>query len=879
MFERVQLLLRTVQHLFELVSQRAQRWPNAIALGAQEGLGWRTLDSRALLAQVDGLAQQLAERGVTPADRVVLWTPSGLGTPVYLFALWKLGAIAVPFDRDMNPHAAQAIVGSVEPRLVILGHEQRPGWAPPDAVEWWEPKAATSSQPWQPPDEELAAIFFTSGTTGQPKGCMISHANLCSQVAAFADRIPLDEHCRLASILPLSHLFELTCGLLYPLSRGAAIHYIPSRRGADVVRVLSEQRITHMMAVPQLLMLMGNALEQRLQSRLPPTLYRVLNRLADRAPMAVRRKLFFMVHRQIGGNLRLLAAGGAALPIETQRLWERLGVDIIQGYGTSECSPVVACGLPRRTPAGSVGPSLPGVDVRLSGEGQLLVHGPNVMRGYWKDPAKTAEVLSADGWYATGDLARVDERGDIWLQGRARDLIVLPSGLNVWPQDVEDALRAEPAVQDAAVLAVPTSSGGARLHAYLIPAHPTDRASDPQSLLARANTRLATHQRVSTASWWPEADFPRTTTLKVRRHLLPLPTEEVAAAVHAAPPIEGDPIAEVVAGVGHVSSVTETQSLAELGIDSLAIVELVVQLEEKTGRALNEGSLSTEMTVAALREVVAKAPLAEERSAAELETTQPLPVPRWFYAHGAIARPILTAPFDLLYRAGIPHTVVLGRENLRGLSNGFVLAGNHRSFADMPLIRVGLARSPAKHFSRRLVVAALAEGEGWRSPLARYTAAAFGLYPLDRQAQRESSLRRLAELARLGNAVLIFPQGTHARPSDERGDPPAVRFKTGVAHVAEALSAPVVPFGLAGTEEAMPPFLDDFKGPVIAGVPAAIKRTTLAIAFGPPQRREEGETAQQFTERLERLAYGLAAQADAARGSLDLGGRGSPRRA
>src|SRR5207248_674499 len=178
---------------------------------------------------------------------------------------------------------------------------------------------------------------------------------------------------------------ELTCGLLYPLSRGAAIHYIPSRRGADVVRVLSEQRITHMMAVPQLLMLMGNALEQRLQSRLPATVYRALNRLADRAAMPLRRRLFFMVPRQIGGHLRLLAAGGAALPIETQRLWERLGVDVIQGYGTSECSPVIACGEPGRTPAGSVGPPLEHVEVRISNEGELLVHGPNVMRGYWRD--------------------------------------------------------------------------------------------------------------------------------------------------------------------------------------------------------------------------------------------------------------------------------------------------------------------------------------------------------------------------------------------------------------------------------------------------------------------------------------------------------------
>jgi long-chain acyl-CoA synthetase len=473
--------------------------------------------------------------------------------------------------------------------------------------------------------------------------------------------------------------------------------------------------------------------------------------------------------------------------------------------------------------------------------------------------------LSSDGWYSSGDLASIDGQGNVWLQGRARDLIVLPSGLNVWPQDVEDALRAEPGVQDSAVVAVPTPGGGARLHAYLIPTRPADRQTDPTLLLAKANSRLAPHQRVSSASWWTEADFPRTSTLKVRRHLLPLPSEQPSA--HAgAPPMEGDPLAEAVAAAAHLNAVGEDQTLAELGLDSMGLVELAAQLEDKTGRSLPESALSTEMTVAALRAAVDAAPLAEERTAADLDTVQPLPIPRWFYAYGWLVRPLLTLPFDLLYRIAIPHTIVLGGEHLRNLPRNIVFAGNHRSFADLPLVREGLARTAARRFSRHLVIAALAEGEGWRSPLSRYAAAAFGLYPLDRLSQREASLRRLALLARDKNAVLIFPQGTHARPTDERGDPPPVRFKTGVAHVAEALDAPVVPFGLAGTEEAMPPFLDNFRGPVIAGVPVALKRTRLAIVFGPPQRQAPGETAQEFAERLERVSYDLAAQADSARG-------------
>ena len=852
-------------HLYEILVQRAQRYPTATALGAQEGLRWRTVDSAQLLDLVDASANDLASRGVQPGDRVVLWTPSGIRTPVFLFALWKLGAVVVPFDKDMNPQAASAILESVEPRMVILGFDQRPTWAPSDAVAWWEPDRVTTPQrEWQAPDEELAAIFFTSGTTGQPKGCMITHANLSSQLEAFDDRIPLDATCRLGSILPLSHLFELTCGLLYPMLRGAAVHYIPSRRGSEVVRVMQEQRITHMMGVPQLLSLMAGALEKRLRSSLPAPVYQGLMQLADRSPMGVRRRLFFMVHRQIGGHLRLMAAGGAPLPIETQRAWERLGVDVVQGYGTSECSPVVACGVPRVTPAGSVGPALKGVQVRLSDSSELQVRGPNVMRGYWRDPERTAEVLSSDGWYATGDLAEIDNSGNIWLRGRARDLIVLPNGMNVWPEDVEDALRAEAAIRDAAVVAVSSPDGGrVRLHAYLIPEQFNTRASDPRSLLARVNSRLAIHQRVATGSWWPDADFPRTTTLKVRRHLLPKPSEESEAEA-GAPPVEGDPIAEVVASIAHVATIAAGQTLAQLGLDSLGLVELSAQLEERTGRAVAESALSTEMTVDELRSAVSAVPATADGR--ELDGAGALPVPAWFYRHGAPVRPLLTAPFDLLYAVAIPRTIVLGADQLRDLPSSVVFAGNHRSFADMPLVRVGLSRTAARRFSRRLVIATMGEGAGWHSPLARYVSAGFGLYPLDRLAHREDSLRRLADLARGGgNAVLIFPQGTHARSADERGDPPAVRFKTGVAHIARALDAPVVPFGLAGTEAAMPPFLDDFHGLVVGGVPVALHRTPLVIEFGAPTRQAADESTQQFTERLEKVSYALAAEADAVR--------------
>jgi long-chain acyl-CoA synthetase len=579
-----------------------------------------------------------------------------------------------------------------------------------------------------------------------------------------------------------------------------------------------------------------------------------------------------MVHRKLGGRLRMLASGGAALTAETHLLWERLGVRVVQGYGTSECSPVVACGAPDgSTPIGSVGKPVRGVQVRLSPEGELLVKGPNVMRGYWQDPVRTAEVLQ-DGWYATGDLAEIDPAGNIRLAGRAKDLIVLPSGMKVWPQDVEDVLRSQPAVKDAAVVAVPTPAG-ATLHAYLIPASAQERAAGPSAgsgpalsaIVAAANGRLAQHQRLATASWWPDADFPRTSTLKVRRNLLPLPETIDAVKVESVLAAD-DPVGQAIAGTARVGAVQPQQTLGELGLDSFGLVELALALEEKTGQAVADGDLHLEMTVEQVRAFLAGAAAPDagrSRGAPPLPERVSAQQPLWPYTWGRAFR-WLGLPFDLLYRAAVTRTIVLGREHLTQLPPRVILAGTHHSFADVPLVRHGLARSAARRLAGRLVVAAYAGGFASAGLYARYGMLAFGLYPLRQYGERDASLRGLARLAAAGNAVLIFPQGRHSRPEEERAGDPVARFRPGVAHLAAALEAAVVPFGLAGTERLMPPFLEEFTGPVIAGIPVSITRGPLAIAFGAPLTLGPGESPPAFAARLQDASYALARQAEAA---------------
>jgi 1-acyl-sn-glycerol-3-phosphate acyltransferase len=232
--------------------------------------------------------------------------------------------------------------------------------------------------------------------------------------------------------------------------------------------------------------------------------------------------------------------------------------------------------------------------------------------------------------------------------------------------------------------------------------------------------------------------------------------------------------------------------------------------------------------------------------------------PQWPYTWGRALR-FLSAPFDLLYQLAITRTVVIGSEHLAHRPRRVVVAGNHHSFADIALVRFGLRQTPARRLANRLVIAAGAGGQGWSSPWARYAVLAFGLYPLEQTRERDASLRALVRLGEAGNAVLIFPQGTHSRLEQEHADDPAVSFRPGVAHLAAALDAAVVPFGLAGTEQVMPAFLEEFKGPVIAGVPVS-----LAIAFGQPLTLEPGEEPHAFARRLQEICYELAHEAEQA---------------
>jgi len=476
---------------------------------------------RRLWRESGRVALWLRGRGIAAGDRVVLWAPNSPWWVATYFGALRLGAIVVPLDIRSDRGFASRVAGQTELRLAVVAPPVQPdglGDVPLVAMDRLvaelDPDDARDDGPLatEVTPDSIAEIMFTSGTTGDPKGVVLTHRNILASVDGVSRVLPGGHDYRLLSLLPLSHMFEQTVGLLLPLHYGARVYYPASRQPAAIFRDLARERATAILAVPQALELFMDAIEREVTKRGRRAVWEGMLRIAAYLPLHLRQLLFAGVRRRLGGHLRLLVSGGAALDPAVARKWELLGVSVLQGYGATEAVPCITTeGLDARRP-GTVGRAVPGVELRLAPDGEALVRGANVTHGYWRNEDATAAAF-ADGWYRTGDLGVLDGDGYLTLRGRKKNVIVLDDGQNVYPEDVEDTLRHEPGVRDALVFGDRSARGGTRVRAVLL----LDGAADPNAIVRAANRRLDARQQIRDATRWPDDDFPRTHTLKVKR--------------------------------------------------------------------------------------------------------------------------------------------------------------------------------------------------------------------------------------------------------------------------------------------------------------------------------------------------------------------------
>jgi long-chain acyl-CoA synthetase len=535
----------------ELIYAKAQQYGPKLAL-CQRGGDPAEHYTYSQLDKASGrLAGGFASMGIRPGDRVAILCDSRPRWGVVFFAALRCGAVVVPLDTRQGVAELGATLADARPRLLLVSsqHEAAATWLAGEqadlAVLSIEPAGEATGFPSMDtvgttdiPDcadmraGDPAVLTYTSGTMGTSKGVVTTYGNLLFQIRAFAKVLHNDSHCRTVSILPLSHLFELTAGFLGLLYGGGRACYCSSLLPHEILTAMREQQVTCMVTVPLFLKLLADSIRREIgrQPAIRRALFRILQRLSPLLPMRSRRHVFAALHRQFGGRLEYFICGGAPLDIATLTFFENLGLPVYQGYGLAETSPVIATNGPQGNRRGSVGKALPDVEICIAPNGEILTRGPHVMHGYFGNEELTKCIIDNEGWLHTGDLGYLDADGFLFISGREKNAIVLGSGKKVQPEELEAVLFEHPDIAEGCVVGVKGRSGlmigSEEICAVAVASEEAmtrcgEQHEDPALLIRRVieqrSRDIAPGMRPTRIVLRTEP-LPRTTTRKVRRH-------------------------------------------------------------------------------------------------------------------------------------------------------------------------------------------------------------------------------------------------------------------------------------------------------------------------------------------------------------------------
>lgn len=833
----------------------------------QEALS-RTRDDRITYAELgrfsDRAGTRLLYAGSKPSERVLLMSENRPEWPIAYFGALKAGCAVAPLDANLSltevincAQAAEARFLLASPRVLErLGTlpEGLVGIALPELLRGVPANAANGgltdvNGKSLPPlrksaaADELASLLFTSGTTGKPKGVLLTHRNFASLAGKISNLFDLHVGEGVLSVLPMHHTFEFTCGLLVPLSLGAEITYLDELTADRLGEALETGRVHALIGVPALWQLLHRRLTLELATK--PRLVEAAvqgamalhGELRNRTSFNVGKLLFWPIHRKFGGNLRLLVSGGSALPDDVHEAFHQLGFDLTEGYGLTEAAPVLAVTIPEnaRRP-GTVGPALPGVEIRIEdpnaeGVGEVIARGPNVMAGYLNDKDATARTV-IDGWLHTGDLGKLSADGSLTLVGRKKDVILDASGKNVYPDELEELYGANKddvaLITELCVVGLPDGKGHERIACVAVVREPKEGESR-EGLRARAEQHFADissglpfWKRIKILHFW-DKPLPKTSTRKIKRpqvleELVRLErAAEVGSKLKAGESRGGDSwlydlLAELVQKpLGSVHA--GTRLIADLGFDSLLMAELVVALEKAGHKSPDEARLASLGTakdlIAALGDTSAHhQPRISVDDDGERQSEE-IAVPDSVAAAGRAAIDFAQkALFNGLFEIEITGKGLVPRHA------PFLVAANHSSHLDVGLVKLALGEEGEK------LASLAARDYFFDNPWKRAWFGNFtNLVPLDRKGSLKESLRNAGRTLELGYHLLIFPEGT--RSSDGK----LQEFKPAIGYLSLMTGADILPVYIDGAFDAMP------KG---AFVPDPRKRKKLLVRVGPP---------------------------------------------
>jgi len=719
--------------------------PRFRSLGKREairhstGYGSRVVAWNELYDLIGMCVSFLEDHGLHPEDRVMIQAEN---CPEWVALFWACvarGIHVVPVDFNFTPELASRIRSDCGARLSVdsavleeLRIRASRGSAPDFSI--------TPAAP-----NDIVEIIYTSGTTGEPHGIVHRHRNICANLEPFQREISKYRRwaapfqpIRILELLPLSHMFGQSMGLFVPFMLEGSVAFTNEIRPSAIVSIVHDNRISVLVSVPRIL----ESLRFEMRRHVPPESATSDSRWSGLPGVAERWWKYRKVHARFGWKFWAFVAGGARVDPELEEFWGRLGFAVIQGYGLTEASPVVAVNHPFSSRRGSLGKPVPGQQVRIADDGEILVRGDSI-----------AGAVDAEGWLHTGDLGEMDSDGRLYFRGRKKDVIVTPEGLNVSPDDVEEVLRQIPEIRDSAVVSI-----GDQVHAALILRHADTPRDEIAQLIRRANEQLEAHQRIRNWSIWPLADFPRTaSTMKVKR---------------------GAVVEQLMNGT--VKEATEPDPSA---MSSLERVELLTRLEERHGIEIDEDAFSRATTAADLKQFMNHP--TEAQSAPPLPTW-PLSLP--IRALRGMFQRCISIP---TFRKWLPLTIT-GIENLQGIDPPVLFAANHASDLDTPAVFTALPTI----WRKRIAPAMRADyfGSSWRFRVQFLAARTlYNAFPLP---QEMTGTRRAfeytAELVRRGFCPLVFPEGRRTR------DGRLQNFRPGVGMMAVRLRIPVVPIYIAG---------------------------------------------------------------------------------
>lgn len=712
-------------------------------------------------------AHELALRGIEKGDRVVFCGANGPEWVAAFFGCVLQGVVAVPLDAGGSDAFLRRVETEVSPRLVLADRDRASSFTAPLLLL---PRLADSIaerpaiQTADVKDSDALQIVFTSGTTGEPKGVVHTHRNVLAslepiehEIAKYLKYERIFHPLRFLHTLPLSHVFGQFMGLWTPPLIGAEVHYETRLVAADLVDLIRRRRISVVCAVPRVLGL----LRQHVETRFTGLAQRVEE--ASGISAAARWWEFRDVHRAFGLKCWSFICGGAALPSELEQFWKRLGFVVVQGYGMTETTALVSLNHPFKAAQGTIGQVLPGREVKLGEDGEVLVRGETISDTVWQ--GGTARKRDGE-WLATGDLAEFDENGNLRFRSRKKDVIVTAAGLNIYPEDIEAAMR-QPGVRDVAVIEKDGAAGPEPFAVLLLEA-----GASGEQVVSAGNAQLAEFQRIYRWLVWPDADFPRTATGKVLKR-------ELAA----------------YAG-GQMQEAAEEP----LALDSLGRVELQAKVEQRYGVALDEAALQRIRTTADLQKVIAK-PVSEDATRA----------PEHIYARwpwnplmrGVRAVFIECVAMPLLRFLAAPRI----ESRVKRLPPGpFFIVANHVTSYDVPFVLAALPRQvrlrcAAAMSGEMLLDMRLARNQGnwFLNLLAPFAYALitglFNVFPLPQKSGFQRSFRHAGEAMDRGYSVIVFPEG---RRSDDGSLQP---FMRGAGLLWKELQAPALAVQLTGLGE------------------------------------------------------------------------------